>query len=147
MPPQPPTVRPATGADKPPAVVAVLARDGRFLVVRRGPAASRPGYWTPPSGRVEPGETQPEALVREMREELGLDVVPVAKVWECDTDDGRFRLHWWTARVDDDEMTPDQAEVAEARWVTPGEFGQLAPTFADDRRFFARIVPQLGLAR
>lgn len=133
--------------DKPQAVVGVLFRDDRFLVIRRGPAASRSGYWSPPSGRVEPGETQPQALVREMREELGLEVVPVAKVWECDTDDGSYRLYWWTARTDGEDLTPDPAEVAEARWVLPEEFDAMTPTFADDRRFFTRIAPALGLAR
>jgi 8-oxo-dGTP pyrophosphatase MutT (NUDIX family) len=139
--------QPITEPDRPQAVVAVLFRDGRFLVVRRGPATSRSGYWAPPSGRVEPGETQPQALVREMREELGLQVVPVAKVWECDTDDGSYRLYWWTARMGADELDLDPAEVAEARWVLPDEFGRMAPTFADDRRFFTRIAPALGLAR
>ncbi|HEY8453902.1 MAG: NUDIX domain-containing protein [Micromonosporaceae bacterium] len=133
--------------DKPLAVVGVLQRGDRFLVVRRGPAVPRSGYWAPPSGRVEPGESPPAALVREMREELGLTVEPVAKVWECDTDDGTFRLLWWTARVAGGDLAPDPAEVAEARWVRPEEFVQLTPTFADDRRFFSEVARTIGLVR
>lgn len=128
------------------AVVAVLARGSRFLVIRRGPRVSRPGYWTPLSGRVEPGESQPEALVREVREEVGLTVRPLAKVWECDTDDGAFRLHWWSAEVDPGDLVLDPDEVSDARWVLPAEFDRLRPTFADDRRFFIQVAPGLSMA-
>jgi 8-oxo-dGTP diphosphatase len=132
------------GAVKPDAVVAVLVDTRRVLVIRRGPAVLNPGYWALPSGRVEPGESQPEALVREVREELGLAVAPVAKVWECDTDDGAFRLHWWLAEVVGGELTPDPGEVAEVRWLPPDEFKLLDPTFAGDHEFFDRVLPELA---
>jgi 8-oxo-dGTP diphosphatase len=97
----------------------------------------------PPSGRVEPGETQEQAVVREVAEELGLMAKPVAKVWECPTDDGDFTLHWWLAEVDGYELRPDAGEVEEARWVTPDEFLELTPTFQGDRRFFRDVLPTL----
>ena len=125
------------------AIVAVLLRAERVLAIRRGPAVARPGYWQPLSGRIEPGESQREAVVREVREEVGLTVVPLAKVWESETDDGSFRLHWWTARADTGEVVPDPDEVAEARWVTPEEFLSLDPVFDGDREFFERILPGL----
>lgn len=131
---------------RPEAVVAVLARSGRVLVIRRGPAVLNPGYWTLPSGRIEPGESQPEAVAREVREELGLAARPLAKVWECDTDDGTYRLHWWTAEFPDAaELVPEPGEVAEVRWLRPGEFRQLSPTFAGDHEFFDRVLPTLQL--
>jgi 8-oxo-dGTP pyrophosphatase MutT (NUDIX family) len=125
------------------AIVAVLLRGDRVLAIRRGPDVARPGYWQPLSGKVEPGETQEQAVVREVREEVGLTVVPLAKVWESETDDRRFRLHWWTARADTGEVVPDPREVAEARWVTPEEFLALDPVFDGDREFFERILPEL----
>ena len=125
------------------AIVAVLRRDERVLVILRGPAAQRPGYWAPLSGKIEPGETQEQAVVREVREEVGLTVVPLAKVWESETDDRRFRLHWWTAQADTGEVVPDPGEVAETRWVTPQEFLALDPVFDGDREFFERILPEL----
>ncbi len=48
---------------------------GRLLLVRRGRAPAR-GLWSLPGGRVEPGESDAEALVRELREETGLTVRP-----------------------------------------------------------------------
>ncbi|MDG9712436.1 NUDIX domain-containing protein [Streptomyces sp. DH10] len=125
------------------AIVAVLLRGDRVLAIRRGPAVARPGYWQPLSGKLEPGETQEQAVVREVREEVGLTVVPLAKVWESETDDRLFRLHWWTARADTGEVVPDPAEVAETRWVTPQEFLALDPVFDGDREFFERILPGL----
>src|SRR5882757_951935 len=48
---------------------------GRLLVIQRGHEPGR-GRWSLPGGRVEPGETDAEALVRELREETGLRVRP-----------------------------------------------------------------------
>lgn len=125
------------------AIVAVIRRDGRILVVRRGPDAIMSGYWAPPSGRIEPGETQEAAVSREIREELGLEARPIRKVWECPTDDGGFLLHWWLAEAEPGEVRPDPREVTEARWVLPEEFHRLDPTFEGDRRFFDEVFPGL----
>jgi len=125
------------------AVVAVLRRGNRVLVVQRGPDTILPGYWAPLSGRVEPGESQEEAVVREVREEVGLEATPLAKVWECTTEDGDFLLHWWTADAGPGEVALDPREVSEARWVKPERFAGLEPTFAADRDFFERVLPTL----
>jgi 8-oxo-dGTP pyrophosphatase MutT (NUDIX family) len=131
-------------ADTTDAVVAVLRREGLVLVIRRGPDVILPGYWTPLSGRVRSGESQPSAVVREVREEVGLEATPVARVWECDTEDGAFHLHWWLADAGPGELRLDPAEVTNARWIRPDEFANLTPTFADDRYFFAQILPEVG---
>ena len=129
------------------AVVAVVRRGDRLLAIKRGPGVILPGYWTPPSGRIEAGETHEEALVREVEEELGVKATPIAKVWECPTDDHEFVLHWWTADIGSHELRLDPGEVADARWVTGGEFLQLEPTFAGDRDFIANVLPTLDLTR
>ncbi|WOX08375.1 NUDIX hydrolase [Streptomyces sp. N50] len=126
------------------AIVAVLRRADRVLVIRRGPDSARAGYWAPLSGKLEPGETQEEALVREVKEEVGLTVSPLSKVWQSDTDDGTFRLHWWTAtETGDGTIIPDPGEVSEVRWVTPTEFLTMTPAFAADREFFEHVLPGL----
>jgi 8-oxo-dGTP diphosphatase len=126
------------------AVVAVLRRKGRVLVIRRGPRAISEGYWAPLSGRIEPGESQESAVVREVREEVGLPSKAIGKVWECPSDGGEFRLHWWTVEAEPSELRLDPAEVSEARWVTPAEFLELEPTFAGDREFMKHVLPTIG---
>ncbi|MEP7312929.1 MAG: NUDIX domain-containing protein [Pseudomonadota bacterium] len=125
------------------AVVGVIRRAGRVIVIQRGPGALLSGYWSPPSGRIEPGESQEQTVVREMREELGLEVRPLAKVWECETDDGGFLLHWWTVAEDGGELILDPDEVGAAKWVTPAEFLMLQPTFRGDREFFQSVLPTI----
>ena len=56
-------------------VAAVIRRGGSILVTRRLDGAERGGQWEFPGGKVEPGESEPAALVREIREELACDVV------------------------------------------------------------------------
>ncbi len=127
----------------PPAVIAVIREDERVLAILRGSGVISPGWWTFPGGRIESGESEEAALVREMSEELALEVTPLRKVWECDTDDGDFRLHWWTVKIGAGELEPEPSEIAEARWVTPAEFLELEPTFVGDRDFVTRILPTL----
>ena len=125
-------------------VVAVLLEQGRILVIRRAPQARLPGYWAPPSGKIEPGESQPDAVVREVREEIGLEVRAVGKVWECESDDGGFALHWWRVERVAGELRLDPREASDARWVDAPAFLDLEPTFAGDREFFERVLPGLG---
>lgn len=61
-------------------VVAVIAKRGRYLIGRRPPDAMLGGLWELPGGKIEPGETHAQALVREIREECGLEVSVGEKV-------------------------------------------------------------------
>lgn len=53
-------------------VAAIIYRNGKVLLAQRNQAGDQPGLWEFPGGKVEVGETQPQALVRELREELGI---------------------------------------------------------------------------
>jgi 8-oxo-dGTP diphosphatase len=69
-------------------VGALVVEDGQLLLIRRGRGAGF-GRWSVPGGRVEPGETLAEAVVRELREETALDGV-------CD------RFVGWVERISSD---------------------------------------------
>ncbi|HEU4577725.1 MAG TPA: NUDIX domain-containing protein [Polyangiaceae bacterium] len=116
------------------AVVAILERGGRYLYGKRSPwKPVAPGYWCPISGRVEPGEAQPDAVVREVFEETGLRVRALRKVAQCDTHDGSALLHWWLVeQLDDAPARLMNDEHSELRWLTPEELRALRPVFEED---------------
>lgn len=118
-------------------------RGEETLVIRRGPGAPASGMWAPLSGRLEPDETEPEAVIREVLEEVGLEVKPIRRVWECPTEDGKYTLYWWLAEYSKGDLVIDPLEVSEAKWIRPEEFGALEDTFADDRKFYADVFPAL----
>ena len=67
----------ATGADKPVVLVVAVALvdvDGRILLAERPQGKSMAGLWEFPGGKVHGGETPEAALIRELKEELGIDV-------------------------------------------------------------------------
>ena len=57
------------------AAVAMVDADGRVLIAQRPPGKSMAGLWEFPGGKVDPSETPEEALVRELREELGVETM------------------------------------------------------------------------
>ncbi len=68
---------PATGADRPVVLVVAVAlidADGRVLLAQRPAGKPLAGLWEFPGGKVDAGETPEGALIRELAEELGIDV-------------------------------------------------------------------------
>jgi len=100
------------------AVGAVAVNDGGLLLIRRGhgPAA---GEWSVPGGRVEVGELLAEAVVREVREETGLECVCDDLVgWVERLDDSyHFVILDFAVTVLDDREPVAASDAAEARWV------------------------------
>ena len=102
-------------------VCGIVRRDGLFLASCRAAHQPHAGWWEFPGGKIEPGESAPEALARELREELGVEIgSPV--FWrsvEHVYPDKKVRLHVFF--VDSVEGDPCPAEGQAVRWVTPGE--------------------------
>lgn len=108
-------------------VGAVLIDRGRALVVRR---ASEPlqGEWSIPGGMLELGETLRTGVVREAKEETGLDVVPLEVLAVYDRivadPEGRTRYHYvlidYLCEVAGGELRA-ASDATEARWITRAE--------------------------
>ena len=110
-----PTIRRRDG------VIGVAWQAEKLLVIRRSRLVTAPLRYCFPGGGIETGETQPEALRREMREELGLEIEIGPQLWSSSTRYGE--LHWWRIHpLNLAELTPDPAEVESAHWWTPSEF-------------------------
>jgi len=124
------------------AVVAVIMKDDKVLLIERAPRGLYVGFWAPVSGKVEPGENQEAAVVRESMEEVGLTVRPVRKVWENITTSGTYRLHWWLAESVGGELVLDEREAAAACWCTVEEISSLK-IFEGDREFYQAVLPAL----
>jgi 8-oxo-dGTP diphosphatase len=113
-----------------PCVGAVIKDDlGRLLLIRRGhpPGA---GLWSLPGGRIEPGETDAEALVREVREETGLAVEAgglLGTVQRPARDGDVFDIRDYTATVTGGLLQPGD-DAADARWVDAIELEALPIT-------------------
>ncbi|MFJ7074998.1 (deoxy)nucleoside triphosphate pyrophosphohydrolase [Streptomyces sp. NPDC098781] len=103
-------------------VGAALLDDGRLLAARRSAPVELAGRWELPGGKVEPGETPEAALVRELREELGVDAEVIERVpgtWPLKPP---YALQVWTARLLPGTGAPEPLEDHDAlRWLGPGE--------------------------
>ncbi|MET8579581.1 (deoxy)nucleoside triphosphate pyrophosphohydrolase [Streptomyces collinus] len=103
-------------------VGAALLDDGRLLAARRSAPADLAGRWELPGGKVETGERPEDALVRELREELGVDAEPVERVpgeWLLRPP---YVLRVWTARLRPGSAAPRPLQDHDRlRWLTPAE--------------------------
>lgn len=103
-------------------VAAVIEHDGLVLACRRGPKKAAGGKWEFPGGKVEWGETDAEALVREIQEELGIVVDVTGPLRTDDTEVGSnvIRLVCLRARLRG-EVPTKSLDHDELRWVPPGD--------------------------
>lgn len=126
------------------AVAVVLQKNDTFLLIKRAKRGQAEDYWCPVTGAVEPGETQAQAVVREAQEEMGLEVCPVSKVWQCYTQDKRYLIHWWSAELISEYIRVNTSEVKEYRWLHYRDMQKLDKMFREDLHFFKLISARLA---
>jgi 8-oxo-dGTP diphosphatase len=94
---------------------AILDGGSRVLVAQRSEPPALAGFWELPGGKVDPGESDRAALVRECQEELGVTIELLDRV-DGDVPIGAHgTLRVWAARIVDGELVA--VEHTELRWV------------------------------
>jgi len=112
-------------------VAAVVVREGRVLVAQRAPHMPIAGAWEFPGGKVERGEDDREALAREIREELGVEVSVGRLVGESRHHDGRRWLHLVAYRCDLVAGEPVAVEHTRVEWSRPEDLDRYGFAPAD----------------
>jgi ADP-ribose pyrophosphatase YjhB (NUDIX family) len=124
-------------------VGAVIVHEGRVLLVQRGREPMK-GRWTIAGGLIEIGEMLSEAVVRETREETGLEVEPVELIELLDRihrEDGRVRYHYviadYLCRVVGGTLTA-ASDADAVRWVERAEWNSHSALVLDP--ITARVI-------
>ena len=115
-------------------VAAAVVFDGpRLLMTQRAPGGALGMQWEFPGGKIEGAETVEEAIVREVREELGVNATPVERVHEHSHDyphGTRVELVFVRCTLDSHEFTLSD-EVNDARWQEVSEIDVMQVLEAD----------------
>ena len=113
-------------------VAALIQKDGRFLSCQRPAHKARGLLWEFVGGKVEPGESKAQALIRECREELGVTVTVQDVFMEVTHEypDLTVHLTLFYARIAEGE--PQKLEHNDLRWITPREIPQYPFCPADE---------------
>ena len=122
------------------AAVALVDADGRVLIARRPAGKAMAGLWEFPGGKLAAGETPEQALIRELREELGIDteqscLAPLAFA-SHGYDGFHLLMPLYVCRVWHGTVTPREGQ--ELRWVRPARLGDVPMPPAD-----APLIPVL----
>ncbi len=119
--------------------IAIVERDGRFLVGQRGPDVPLAGLWEFPGGKVQVGETLEAAAVRECFEESGLavQVIDERAVVQHDYAHDRVELHFFRCALDDSDGSPREP----FRWVAAAQLADL-PLPEANRAILDQIIAE-----
>ncbi len=123
-------------------IACIAFKDDKVLIAHRNPTGQMGGRWEFPGGKVEDGETEKEALVREFSEEFGETVSVGKQIAEAFFihNDEKVTLHAWTIEVSNDGIKKPYilTEHTEYKWVSLKEIEGL--NFVDSDKL---IYPQV----
>lgn len=135
-----------TGQRPPPGTVvaAAIVHGGEVLAAQRSGPAALAGLWEFPGGKVEPGETEFEALIRECLEEIGVAITPRRFLGEVSNPywQGSVRL-WSAVLADPDAGMPIALEHLQLRWLG-AENLTTVNWLPGNRQFQAAVRPLLN---
>ena len=111
-------------------MAAVVEKDGRLMICRRGPGRRLEGVWEFPGGKLEAGETPEQGLARELREELKIET-EIGRILDAqlESEFHEFIILYYRARIVSGE--PALTEHSEIRYVLPSELRDYEFSTAD----------------
>ncbi len=103
-------------------VAAIIRRNGKILITRRGSDVHLGGLWEFPGGKVESGESLQQALKREIFEEVGLNVDVLHEFFSVEHSypTKNVQLHFFDCAIKAGE--PEAKQVADIKWISISEF-------------------------
>jgi len=113
-------------------VAALIWEDNRFLACQRPAHKARGLLWEFVGGKVEPGETKEQALIRECQEELAVTVAVQDMFMEVDHIYPDLTVHLTLFNASIAEGIPQKIEHNDLRWITVGEIDQYEFCPADE---------------
>ena len=113
-------------------VAAVIERGGHYLITQRRATAVLPLSWEFPGGRVEDGETDRDALRREVRHRVGVDIAPGKLMSFVSHPYERYVVDLYLYECELLQGEPSSLNVNDFRWVESSEFDRYPFTPADE---------------
>lgn len=104
----------------------VIERDGQVLVTQRAAKAHQGGLWEFPGGKLESGESAEQALVRELAEELNIQVTQQSPLIEIAHDYGDKQVRLFVFVVHDFEGEPQGLEGQPMHWIASADLNGLS---------------------
>ena len=112
-------------------VAALIWDENRFMICQRPVHKARGSLWEFVGGKVEPGESKEEALIRECREELGVTVEVGDVFMEVTHQYPDITVHLTLFSASIREGVPQKLEHQDIRWITAEEIGKFSFCPAD----------------
>ncbi len=114
-------------------VAGMIEKDGRYLITQRRPVATLPLLWEFPGGRVEEGEADEAALIRELKEEMRIDVSVGDRVIHVEHSYADYDIDFRVYRCQILAGEIQHVRVHDHRWVLPGELDRYEFPAADEK--------------
>ncbi|MCX6810558.1 MAG: NUDIX hydrolase [Candidatus Berkelbacteria bacterium] len=126
-------------------VVGIISNEGNpvkyLLVNSTRDFGEFTGFYYPPGGHLDNGEDEKTALIREIKEELNLDVTPVEKLAETGSDLPDQITHWWRCDVvGEAKIQTDKDEIGEVKWFSRDEIIKSNVVWPASKKFFEEFV-------
>lgn len=113
-------------------VAALIWQEDRFMICRRPPHKARGLLWEFVGGKVEPGETKPQALIRECREELAVELTVGDLFMEVTHEYPDITVHLSLFHAAIAQGQPQKLEHVDIQWITPAQIDQYEFCPADE---------------